>query len=128
MEGIAGALSDKLGSILTGWGTLALIVIATVEALGQLPALKERRLLMSMILGPAFGLAAYWIGLVDVPLHGEFAPVDDTDEIRHLAGAAFLGFASTILAKMMHDVGIVGTLKTAAVAALGKRTSTNGGN
>jgi hypothetical protein len=128
MEGIAGVLSDKLGSILTGWATLPIIVLATVEALGQAARLKDRKMMMSMILGPLFGYAAYWIGLVDVPLHGAFAPVDDTDEIRHVAGAAFLGFSSTMIAKVVHDIGIVGTLKAAAVAALGKRTSTNGGN
>ena len=117
-------LSDKMGSILVGFSTIALVVLALVELIGTTFELSARKkLLLSFGLGPGFALLAYWTELVDVPLHG-----DDLSEfsvlghkVRHWVGVAFLGFASTVLAKVIHDVGVVGSVKEAAAKLLTKK-------
>lgn len=129
---ILGNLSDKMGSILVGFSTIALVVLALTEVLGTTFGFSgKRKALLSFVLGPAFAMLAYWTELVDVPLHGDDLSALSTLEhkARHWVGVAFLGFASTVLAKVVHDgvtgAGLTGKLKDAAAAVL--KPKANGG-
>jgi hypothetical protein len=106
MDGIVGAVTDHLGATLAGWVTLASAVVATVEGLSHaLKRLKKRKAALALLLGPVFGALTYWVSngaLVDVPLHGAYAP-QHGDELRHLVGAGLLGLFSTALGMKAHD-------------------------
>ncbi len=106
----------ELGKVLSAWGIFAAAVMAIVEALTQSEKAKPYRMRLSLILGPLLGVLTYWLGWIDVPLHAEYSPAAGDpleDEIRHHVGAALLGLASTLLlAKPVHDLGVVGFIKS----------------
>jgi hypothetical protein len=105
------------------WIALGLGVLFGVEALATgIPMAGPTKRLVAILAGPVAGLTAYYLGLADIPLHGEYAPVHG-DELRHVVGTGVFGLVGTLAAIGIHDLGGGELLKGISARLLG-RTST----
>lgn len=110
---VVGNVSDGFMTKVVAFLGIAGLVLITVEMFGTMFAWGPRtKFWASFSLGPAYAMLAYWCEMVDVKLHA-----DDLSEMstwghaaRHWVGVAFIGFLAVMLAKWLHDKGLMGKL------------------
>lgn len=123
---------ERLSPEYRAWAWVGAGVFVLVEVLGQgLELAGKTKFRLALGLGPSIGMLLYYLGQVDVPLHGEYAPQTHVgDAFRHWLGCAFGGFGGTVGAIFLHNVGlgrIMNALGGEMKARMGKSTGAGPG-